>query len=100
MVVTVLFVGALMTVLDFNTYGLRLLMIGLAGMTRITPSVGLSIYVVQSARREGQLGGVMIGKTPYVLLVMISLLIVFAGLGLYLPENLSFYKGLNTYHYD
>jgi TRAP-type C4-dicarboxylate transport system permease large subunit len=91
MVVTIPIVVPLIIALDFNVIWFGILMIVLVEMALITPPVGLNLYVVQSARKEGKLAEVMIGAAPYVLVMalMIILLILIPDIALYLPEKLA-----------
>ena len=57
----------------------------------ITPPVGLNLYVVQAVRGGGRFSDLCIGVLPFVamMIVMISLLIVFPQLALWLPTVLN-----------
>ena len=63
-------------------------MIILIEMALITPPVGLNLYVVQGARKSGNIGEVMLGSIPYAatMLLMAGLLIAFPAIALYLPS--------------
>lgn len=91
MVVTIPIVVPIVVALDFNVIWFGILMIVLVEMALITPPVGLNLYVVQSARKEGKLGEVMVGALPYVFVmaIMILLLILMPDIALYLPEKLA-----------
>ena len=54
----------------------------------ITPPVGLNLYIVQAVRKSGSISDLFIGSIPFLLamLVMVTLLILFPGLALWLPE--------------
>ena len=56
----------------------------------ITPPIGVNLYIVQSIRRSGSLNEVLVGALPFVLamVVMISLLLLFPQLALWMPESL------------
>ena len=60
------------------------LLIVLIERALITPPVGLNLYVVQGARKEGRLSDVMVGAIPFVfvMLVMVGLLIAFPSIAL------------------
>ncbi len=88
MIVTIPFVTPLVTQLGFDPVWFGILLIVLIEMALITPPVGLNLYVVQGVRGGGNLTDVMVGATPFALmmLVMVGLLIAFPGLALFLPE--------------
>ncbi len=54
----------------------------------ITPPVGLNLYIVQAVRKSGSISDLFIGSIPFLLamLVMVTVLILFPGLALWLPE--------------
>ena len=58
---------------------------------RVTPPVGVNLFVVHGVRGRGQLHDVMIGAAPFVvtLMAMIVLLIVFPELALWIPNALA-----------
>ena len=87
MVATIPIVVPIVADLGFDKVWFGILLILLIEMALITPPVGLNLYVVQGARREGHLGQVMVGALPFVvvMLAMAALLIVFPGLALWLP---------------
>lgn len=90
MVVTIPIVVPLVLQLGFDVVWFGILMIVLVEMALITPPVGLNLYVVQSARGEGRIGQVMLGATPYVIVMfaMVALLIAFPDIALWLPASL------------
>lgn len=57
----------------------------------ITPPVGVNLFVVQSVRGGGSLRDVIVGATPFVLVMlgMIGLLLAFPQIATYLPSLLS-----------
>jgi TRAP-type C4-dicarboxylate transport system permease large subunit len=57
----------------------------------ITPPVGVNLFVVQSVRGGGSLRDVIVGATPFVLVMiaMIGLLLAFPGIATYLPSLIS-----------
>ena len=67
-----------------------IMMIVLVEMALITPPVGLNLYVVQGARKNGAMNEVMVGAIPYVLamLAMVVALILFPEIALFLPQAL------------
>ena len=87
MVATIPIVVPIVADLGFDQVWFGILLILLIEMALITPPVGLNLYVVQGARREGNLGEVMLGALPFVAVMaaMAALLILFPGLALWLP---------------
>jgi len=87
MVATIPIVVPIVADLGFDKVWFGILLILLIEMALITPPVGLNLYVVQGARRDGHLGEVMLGALPFVavMLAMAALLILFPGLALWLP---------------
>ena len=87
MVVTIPIVVPLVVGLGYDPVWFGILMIVLIEMALITPPVGLNLYVVQGARKSGNLAEVMTGAIPYALtmLAMAAALIAIPGLALWLP---------------
>lgn len=54
----------------------------------ITPPVGLNLYIVQAVRKSGSISDLFIGSAPFLaaMLIMVTLLIIFPELALWLPE--------------
>lgn len=54
----------------------------------ITPPVGLNLYIVQAVRKTGSISDLFVGSIPFLvaMLAMITALIIFPGLALWLPE--------------
>jgi len=90
MVATIPITVPIVVGLGFDPVWFGILLIVLVEMALITPPVGLNLYVVQGARKSGNLSQVMVGALPYVLvmLVMVGLLIAIPGIALYLPSRL------------
>lgn len=90
MVATIPVVAPIVFELDFDKIWFGILLILLVEMALITPPVGLNLYVVQGARKSGQLTQVMAGAVPYALtmLLMAGALILLPGLALWLPGYL------------
>ncbi len=90
MVVTIPIVVPLVVEQGYDPIWFGILMIVLIEMALITPPVGLNLYVVQGARRGGDMSEVMLGTIPYILamLAMVAALIAFPQIALYLPEAL------------
>lgn len=87
MVATIPIVVPIVVDLGYDPVWFGILMILLVEMALITPPVGLNLYVVQGARRSGDLGEVMAGAVPYAatMLAMAGLLIAFPAIALWLP---------------
>jgi tripartite ATP-independent transporter DctM subunit len=87
MVVTIPVVVPLVTALGYDLVWFGILLILLVEMALITPPVGLNLFVVQGARRDGDLSEVMVGAVPFVavMLLMAAALIAVPGLALWLP---------------
>ncbi len=90
MVVTIPIVVPLVVEQGYDPIWFGILMIVLIEMALITPPVGLNLYVVQGARRGGDMSEVMLGTIPFILamLAMVAALIAFPQIALYLPEVL------------
>lgn len=90
MVVTIPIIVPLVVAQGFDVIWFGILMIVLIEMALITPPVGLNLYVVQGARKSGNLSEVMLGTIPYVtmMLLMVVLLIAFPSIALFLPNAL------------
>ena len=90
MVITIPIVVPIVVGLGYDPIWFGILMIVLVEMALITPPVGLNLFVVQSARKGGQLTQVMVGAIPFVLvmMLMVGLLILLPDLALFLPDLL------------
>jgi tripartite ATP-independent transporter DctM subunit len=90
MVVTIPIIVPLVVAQGYDPIWFGILMIVLIEMALITPPVGLNLYVVQGARKSGNLSEVMLGAIPYVIvmLLMAGALIAFPQIALFLPERL------------
>ncbi len=91
MVVTIPIIVPLVVDLGFDPIWFGILMIVLIEMALITPPVGLNLYVVQGARKDGTMTEVMLGSIPFVLvmLAMVAALIAFPQIALFLPQALN-----------
>jgi tripartite ATP-independent transporter DctM subunit len=85
MIATIPIVVPIIADMGFDKVWFGILLIVLIEMALITPPVGLNLYVVQGARKEGRLGDVIMGAIPYVfvMLVAIALLVAFPGIALF-----------------
>ena len=90
MVVTIPIIVPMVLAQGFDVIWFGILMIVLIEMALITPPVGLNLYVVQGARKSGNLNEVMLGAVPYVLvmLAMAFALIAVPDIALWLPNAL------------
>ncbi|MCH2096609.1 MAG: TRAP transporter large permease [Rhodobacteraceae bacterium] len=90
MVVTIPIIVPMVIAQGYDVIWFGILMIVLIEMALITPPVGLNLYVVQGARKSGNLNEVMLGALPYVLvmLAMAFALIAFPNIALWLPDAL------------
>ncbi|OYX89969.1 MAG: hypothetical protein B7Y84_03005 [Azorhizobium sp. 32-67-21] len=91
MITTIPIVAPIMIALGYDPIWLGILIIILVEAALITPPVGLNLFVVQSLRKSGSMGAVIVGSIPFVLamgllLVLISL---FPDLCLLLPRIFS-----------
>jgi len=87
MIMTIPIVAPVMMALGFDPIWLGILIIVLVETALITPPVGLNLFVVQSLRKSGTMGAVILGSLPFVLALfaMVALLVAFPGLALWLP---------------
>ncbi len=90
MVVTIPIIVPMVLAQGYDVIWFGILMIVLIEMALITPPVGLNLYVVQGARKSGNLNEVMLGALPYCLtmLAMAFALIAFPDIALWLPSAL------------
>ncbi|EFO30249.1 trap dicarboxylate transporter, dctm subunit [Roseibium sp. TrichSKD4] len=90
MVVTIPIIVPLILAQGYDVIWFGILMIVLIEMALISPPVGLNLYVVQGARKDGKLTEVMLGVIPYVfaMLIMVAALIAFPQIALFLPSAL------------
>ncbi len=85
MIATIPIVVPIIAGLGFDKVWFGILLIVLIEMALITPPVGLNLYVVQGARKNGRLSDVMIGVIPFVfvMLLMVVLLVAFPSIALF-----------------
>jgi C4-dicarboxylate transporter, DctM subunit len=90
MVVTIPIIVPLVVEMGYDPIWFGILMIVLIEMALITPPVGLNLYVVQGARKSGNISDVMLGTIPFalVMLAMVAALIAFPQIALFLPQAL------------
>lgn len=88
MVITVPIVTPVLIGLGYDPVWFGILLILLVEMALITPPVGLNLYVVQGVRRKGSISEVMIGSSPFVVMIalMITILVAFPNLALVLAH--------------
>jgi tripartite ATP-independent transporter DctM subunit len=89
MIATIPIVVPIIADLGFDKVWFGILLIVLIEMALITPPVGLNLYVVQGARKNGRLSEVMIGVLPFVfvMLVMVVLLVAFPSIALFFAPS-------------
>ncbi|GAA4358367.1 TRAP transporter large permease [Variovorax defluvii] len=87
MITTIPIVAPVMVALGFDPIWFGIIVILLVELALITPPVGLNLFVVQSVRKGGTMGAVIVGVLPFVLtmLAMIGVLAAFPQLALWLP---------------
>ncbi len=87
MITTIPIIAPIMIALGYDPIWLGIVIIVLVEAALITPPVGLNLFVVQSLRKSGSMGTVIVGSLPFVLamFVMLALLAMFPGLALWLP---------------
>jgi tripartite ATP-independent transporter DctM subunit len=88
MVITVPIVTPVLIGLGYDPVWFGILMILLVEMALITPPVGLNLYVVQGVRRKGSISEVMIGSSPFVIMIaiMIAIMVAFPNMALVLAN--------------
>jgi len=91
LVITIPIIGPMLVSLGFDPVWFGIIMVVLIEMGLVTPPVGLNLYVVQDIFKEEQsLEKIIMGVTPFVLLMGIMLIImcVFPQLVLWLPGRM------------
>ena len=90
MITTIPVIVPVVVGLGYDPLWFGIVVIILVEAAMITPPIGVNLYIVQSVRRSGSLNDVLIGALPFVvaMVVMISLLLLFPQLALWMPENL------------
>lgn len=90
MITTIPILAPVMIALGFDPIWFGIIVILLVELALITPPVGLNLFVVQSVRKAGSMGTVILGAIPFVLvlLAMIGLLAAVPDLALWLPTVL------------
>ena len=81
----------LVTGLGFDPVWFGVIMIVWLGIGLITPPVGLNLFVIQNLMRGTTAREITVGTTPYVLLmvVLVVLLFVFPEIALWLPKRMT-----------
>ena len=82
MVITIPIVTPIIVGMGHDPVWFGILLILLIEMALITPPVGLNLYVVQGIRQRGDIGEVMVGSLPFVVMIflMIVILIIYPDL--------------------
>ena len=80
----------LVTGLGFDPIWFGVVMIVWLEMGFITPPVGINLFVIQGVARGATMREIAVGATPFVLLMIVSVVILFLfpGLALWLPQHL------------
>ena len=88
MITTVPIIVPIIIAMGYDPVWFGIIIIILVEIAMITPPVGVNLYIVQGIRREGSLNQVIIGALPFVItmLVMITILIAFPDLAMWLPN--------------
>jgi len=88
MIVTIPIVAPIMIALGYDPIWLGIVIIVLVETALITPPVGMNLFVVQSLRKSGSMGAVIVGSLPFVaaLFAMVAALAAFPDLALWLPR--------------
>ena len=95
MIATVPIIAPLVIAAGFDPIWFGIVMMMLIETALITPPVGVNLFVIQSVRRRGYVHDVMIGAAPFVvtLMIMITLLVIFPEIALWLPKMVTGYSG-------
>lgn len=91
LVLTIPIVSPIVIAQGFDPIWFGILAILMIEMALITPPVGLNLFVVQSARKDGPFVDVIVGIIPYIIIMMmmIVLIILFPGVATFLPDLLN-----------
>ncbi len=87
MITTVPIIAPLVFSLGYDPVWFGIVLMLLIETALITPPIGLNLYVIQGIRKGGRIGDVIVGASPFVLVLvaMIGILILFPEIALYLP---------------
>jgi TRAP-type C4-dicarboxylate transport system permease large subunit len=88
MIGTIPIVVPLVLALKIDPVWFGIYLVVMAELALITPPVGMNLYVVQGIRKEGLITEVIVGTTPFLLmmLLLVLLLYLFPDLALWLPR--------------
>lgn len=88
MLITIPIIGPLVVSAGYDPVWFGIVLTLLLEAALITPPVGINLYVVQSIRGRGSIVDVIIGVTPFTIVIagMILLLMAFPELALWLPS--------------
>ncbi|UXX83173.1 TRAP transporter large permease [Roseovarius pelagicus] len=91
LVLTVPIVFPIVMAQGFDPIWFGIIAILMIEMALITPPVGLNLFVVQGARKDGPFIDVIIGIIPYIVIMMIAIVfvIIFPGIATFLPDLLN-----------
>jgi tripartite ATP-independent transporter DctM subunit len=90
MVATTPIVVPIVKQLGYDPVWFGVVFVILIEMALITPPIGMNLFVVQSVRKGGPFRDVLLGSLPYVLLMLLLIVLLFAfpSLALWLPAAL------------
>ena len=90
MVITVPLLFPILGTYGIDTIWFGVILVLLIELGQITPPMGINLFVIQSIRPSGALEDVLVGATPFVLIIMLMVAILWAWpeLALWLPQNM------------
>jgi TRAP-type C4-dicarboxylate transport system permease large subunit len=88
MVATVPIIAPIMITAGYDPIWFGIMIIILMELAMITPPVGINLYVVQGLRKKGRIDDVIIGRSPFVItmLLMLVALSIWPQIALWLPQ--------------
>jgi len=88
MITTIPIIAPIVIALGYDPVWFGIVLMILIETALVTPPIGLNLYVVQGIRKGGSINDVIIGVIPFVIamFVMITLLVAFPDIALFLPE--------------
>ncbi len=86
--ITVPIIVPLIVAMGFDPIWFGIILTLLLEAALITPPIGVNLYVVQGVRKRGEILDVIVGATPFVLIIFLMILLLMAapGLALWLPD--------------
>jgi len=88
MLITVPIIAPLVVAMGYDSIWYGIVLTLLLEVAMITPPVGMNLYVVQGVRKQGSILDVILGATPFVLIIFLMILLLMAApqIALWLPE--------------